>query len=75
MLPLLLTERGEEKGMNTINMVLMIILSVMIGFAIGNIWGKETMKRTFAELISKLTEGLKIAAESTGSQNKKESER
>ncbi len=54
--------------MNTANIVLMVILSVMIGFAIGNVWGKETMKRTIADLLNKLTEGLKLAA---GTEQKK----
>ena len=56
--------------MDTVNIVLMIVLAAMIGFAIGNVWGKETMKRTFTELISKLTDGLKLAA-SQAEQNKK----
>ena len=47
--------------MNTVNLVLMIILSVMIGFAIGNVWGKETMKRLFSETLNKMIEGLKAS--------------
>ena len=48
--------------MDTVNLVLMIILSAMIGFGIGNAWGKATMKHLFSELLSKMTEGLKLAA-------------
>lgn len=50
--------------MNTANLILSMVLSFMIGFAIGNIWGKETMKRNISALIQKLTEGLKLAADS-----------
>ena len=55
--------------MSTVNLILMVVLSVMIGFAIGNVWGKETMKRIFSDLLQKLTEGLKVAA---SEQKKKE---
>ena len=59
--------------MNTPNIVLMCILCVIIGFAIGNVWGKEVMKRTFSELLNKLTEGMKLAAGATMKDpNKKE---
>jgi hypothetical protein len=34
----------------------------MIGFAIGNAWGKATMKKMFSDLLQKLTDGLKLAA-------------
>lgn len=48
--------------MSTVNIVLMVILSAFIGFAIGNAWGKETMKRTLSNFITQITEGLKTAA-------------
>ena len=48
--------------MDTANLVLMIILSAMIGFAIGNAWGKAAMKHLFSELLNKMTESLKLAA-------------
>ena len=51
--------------MTTVNLVLTILLSAMIGFAIGNVWGKETMKRTFSELLNKLTEQFRMAANTT----------
>lgn len=47
-----------------------MILCVMIGFAIGNAWGKATMKHLFSELLSKLTEGLKLMSGKT--EDKKE---
>lgn len=62
--------------MNTINLVLMCILCTMIGFAIGNIWGKETMKRTLSELLQKMIDGLNHATKSlekADKENKKES--
>lgn len=62
--------------MNTINLVLMCILCAMIGFAIGNVWGKETMKRTLSELLQKMIDGLNRATssvEKVNKENKKES--
>lgn len=56
--------------MDTPNLILSMILCVMIGFAIGNVWGKESMKRTFSELMNHLVEGLKMASGKT--ENKKE---
>ncbi len=56
--------------MNSINLALMIILSAIIGFAIGNVWGKESMKRTISSLLNDLTKGLKLYAKNT--QDKKE---
>lgn len=55
--------------MNTANIFLMVILSAMIGFAIGNIWGKETMKRTMQELLNQIISGMKTVS------NKKEEKR
>ena len=52
--------------MSTPNIILMIALSVMIGFAIGNVWGKETMKKLFSEILNKLTDGIKAAANQQG---------
>lgn len=51
--------------MNTVNIVLMMILCAMIGFALGNIWGKEVMKKTLSGLLKQLIEGMKSAS-STG---------
>lgn len=48
--------------MDNVNQILMMVLCVMIGFGIGNAWGKATMKHLFSELLNKLTEGLKLAA-------------
>lgn len=48
--------------MDTVNIVLMIVLSVMIGFAIGNVWGRESMKRTMSGLLEQLTKGISAAA-------------
>lgn len=58
--------------MDTANLVLMIILSAMIGFAIGNAWGKATMKHMFSELLNKMTESLRLAAGKVGEKDKKE---
>ena len=49
--------------MNTVNIILMVLLSAMIGFAIGNICGKETMKRIFTKLLDDLMKGMKAASE------------
>lgn len=62
--------------MNSINLVLMSILCTMIGFAIGNVWGKEIMKRTLSELLQKMIDGLNHATssvEKVNKENKKES--
>ena len=48
--------------MNTVNIVLMVVLAAMIGFAIGNVWGKETMRRIMQGLINQIIDGLKTAA-------------
>lgn len=56
--------------MDTVNLVLMMVLCAMIGFAIGNAWGKATMKHMFSELLNKLTEGLKLAAGKTPDKDK-----
>lgn len=48
--------------MEPVNQILMMVLCTMIGFGIGNAWGKATMKHLFSELLNKLTEGLKLAA-------------
>lgn len=47
--------------MNTINIVLMVILAAMIGFGIGNVWGKEVMKRTLQSLLEQMITGMKNA--------------
>ena len=57
--------------MGTVNIVLMCVLFAMIGFAIGNAYGKAVMKKTFSDLLQKLTEGLKLAA-SAEAEKKKE---
>lgn len=48
--------------MDTLNIVLMMILSVMIGFAIGNVYGKETAKKLFQTVIDNIMKGLASAA-------------
>lgn len=45
--------------MNTLNLVLMIVLSAMIGFAMGNVYGQQKMKIIFNSLLDKLANGLK----------------
>ena len=57
--------------MNTINLILMLALCTMIGFGIGNAWGKETMKRTFNEVIKQLTNGMTAAVEKANEEKKK----
>jgi len=46
------------KRMNTVNIVLGMVLCAMIGFAIGNVWGRETMKRIFEGLLDQMTKNL-----------------
>jgi hypothetical protein len=41
---------------------LMIILAVMIGFAMGNVYGQQKMKMIFNDLLNKLTNGMKVIA-------------
>ena len=48
--------------MNTVNIVLMIVLAVMIGFAMGNVYGQQKMKMIFNDLLNKLTNGMKVIA-------------
>lgn len=45
--------------MSTANIVLLAILSAILGFAIGNVYGKESIKRTIAIMLTQLTENLK----------------
>ncbi len=49
--------------MDTVNIVLMILLSAMIGFAIGNAWGKETMKRVMTGLLDQMIRGVRKQTE------------
>ena len=49
--------------MSTLNIVLMAILCTIIGFAMGNIWGKESMKRIFSSMLDQMTKGLKAMSE------------
>lgn len=58
--------------MNTVNIVLMVILAAMIGFAIGNVWGQAKVKSLFSNLLDQLTKGLKAAASSN--ESKKDAE-
>ena len=48
--------------MNTVNIVLMVILSAIIGFAAGNVFGQTKMKMIFNDILNKLTEGMKAVA-------------
>ena len=48
--------------MDTLNIVLMMVLCAMIGFAIGNVYGRETMKKTFQSVIDNIMKGLNGAA-------------
>lgn len=45
--------------MNTLNQVLTIILSAILGFAIGNAYGQTKMKMILNDLIDKVTKGLR----------------
>lgn len=51
--------RGEQIELDTINIVLMIILSVMIGFAIGNVYGRASMKQIMTDLLNQMIDGAK----------------
>ena len=57
------SEGGKNDGMSTVNIILMAVLCAMIGFAIGNVYGRESMKKTVATLFDSLTKGLKNASE------------
>lgn len=48
--------------LSTVNIVLMMILSVMIGFGIGNIYGKEMMKKTLSDMIKTFIASIEKAA-------------
>lgn len=50
--------------MITVNVVLLAILSLMIGFVAGEAFGKEVMKRTFSTVLNQMIKGLKLSAES-----------
>ena len=60
-LSLLIFEKGEMR-LSTVNIVLMMILSVMIGFGIGNIYGKEMMKKTLSDMIKTFIASIEKAA-------------
>jgi len=38
--------------LDTVNIVLMVVLSAMIGFAIGNSWGRYAMKQMIINLLT-----------------------
>jgi hypothetical protein len=40
----------------------MIVLAVMIGFSMGNVYGQQKMKMIFNDLLNKLTNGMKVIA-------------
>ena len=40
----------------------MIILSVMIGFGIGNVFGRNSMKQIMTDLLNQMIDGAKNAA-------------
>jgi hypothetical protein len=39
--------------------VLLAILTTIIGFSIGNVYGQQKMKMILSDLITKMTDGLK----------------
>lgn len=45
--------------MNTVNLVLTIVLSSILGFLIGSAYGQAKMKVIFTDMIDKMTNGLK----------------
>lgn len=55
-----------QKEMDTVNMILMMVLCAMIGFAIGNVCGKESMKRIFSTLLDQMLKGIQSAGGKTG---------
>lgn len=57
--------------MSTVNLVLMIVLSAMIGFAIGNAYGQARMKLIVNNLLEKMTAGLKNIAENAKREDQK----
>ena len=46
-------------GLSTLNLVLTIVLTAMIGFAIGNAYGQTKMKMILNDLIKKMTDGIR----------------
>lgn len=55
--------------MSTVNIVLMVVLAAIIGFAMGNTYGQAKMKVLFTDLLNKLTDNMKAVA---GKERKKE---
>ena len=56
--------------MSTVNIVLMIVLSAIIGFAMGSAYGQAKMKLIFNQMLDKLTlhlKGLKDSKDKGGS--------
>lgn len=49
--------------MNTVNTVLMMVLCAIIGFSIGNAWGRYAMKQAFMSLVEEILNGLKMKKE------------
>lgn len=60
--------------MVTVNVVLLAILCLMVGFTAGNAFGKESMKRTLRDVLNQLINGLKLSAEKLQSVNEKKEE-
>lgn len=54
--------------MNTVNIVLMIVLSAMIGFAIGNSWGRYAMKQMINNLLTQFIGNAQKAASQDATQ-------
>ena len=51
--------------MNTVNIVLMMVLCTIIGFTIGNAWGRTAMKKAFMNLLDEITKEIKVRQEKT----------
>lgn len=56
--------------MNQVNTILMMILCVMIGFAIGNVYGQNKIKMLIQDLITKMGNALKTEAAKKTDQTK-----
>ena len=56
--------------MNQVNVILMMILCTMIGFAIGNVYGQNKIKMLIQDLITKMGNALKTEAAKKTDQTK-----
>lgn len=49
--------------MDTLNLILLMILSAIFGFAMGNVYGQQKMRMMLSDLLNQLTDHIRIVTE------------